>query len=392
MNPVLFDELQSVLKADGPEAALARLESRLREHKDYNELFYALLMKKRHQLGVVPVPTSPTQDIPEKHHADYEEAIRQAGREVGGLFLREGNIPQAWLYFRMLNEPEPIRAALATYQPAEEEDLQPLIQVAYYDGVAPRRGFDWVLERFGLCSAITTLGSQDLPHPLEDKQYCLARLVQTLYADLRDRLIGEIGRREELPAEAHSPPGTLGVIRSLIEGRDWLFEEDIYHIDLSHLSSVVQMSIHLSAGPDLERSRELCAYGQKLTGRFVQPGEPPFEEFYKAYDRYLGVLSGKEVEEGIAYFRGQVEANPIEEAGTYPAEVLVNLLLKVNRPREALAAAVKYLAGAEVGRLSCPSIAELCQKTGDYQALVQVSREQGNPINFLAGLLARPGN
>ena len=76
MNPALFDELQSGLKAQGPDAALDRLEARLREQKDYNDLFYALLMKKRHQLGVVPVPTSPTQDIPAQHHAAYEEAAQ----------------------------------------------------------------------------------------------------------------------------------------------------------------------------------------------------------------------------------------------------------------------------------------------------------------------------
>jgi hypothetical protein len=388
MNPAVFDELQAVLKTEGPNQALARLEARLREEKDYNSLFYALLMKKRHQLGIVPIPTSPTQDIPERHHAAYEEAIRQAAREVGSLYLQEGNIQQAWAYFHMLNEREPVRTALANHQPAEDEDLQPLIHVAYYEGVHPRRGFDWVLDRYGLCNAITTLSSQELPHPMEDKQYCLARLVQTIYAQLRESLTAEIGRHEETPPEAQSPPGTLGVIRKLISGRDFLFEEDVYHIDLSHLGSIVQMSIHLPPGPDLERARELCAYGQRLTGRFSQPGEAPFADLYRAYDHYLAVIGGEGVEEGLAYFRTQLEENPVEEAGTYPAEVLVNLLLKANRPREALAVAVKYLAGADSRRLSCPSVTELAQKTGEYQALAQAAREQGDPIHFLAALLA----
>jgi len=141
-SPALFDELQSVLKTAGPEAALARLDAQLRQQKDYNGLFYALLMKKRHQLGIVPIPTSPTQDIPEQHHVAYEAAIRQAAQEVGRLFLQEGNIPQAWAFFRMLNEPDPVRTALANYKPAEDEDMQPIIQVAYYEGVHPRRGLD----------------------------------------------------------------------------------------------------------------------------------------------------------------------------------------------------------------------------------------------------------
>ena len=31
---------------------------------------------------------------------------------------------------------------------------------------------------------------------------------------------------------------------------------------------------------------------------------------------------------------------------------------------------------------------ELCQQTGDYAALAEVAREQGNPVNYLAALIA----
>ena len=102
----------------------------------------------------------------------------------------------------------------------------------------------------------------------------------------------------------------------------------------------------------------------------------------------MGILGGTEVEEGLKYFRDQVENATPEETGTYPAEVLVNLLLKLNRPGEALAVARQHLAASDNRQLGCPSIAELCQKVNDYQALADVAREQGDPIHFLAGLLA----
>jgi len=388
MDATAFDELHSVLQAQGPEAALDRLKAQLRANKDYNGLFYALLMEKRQQLGINPIPTGPAQEIPEKFHADYEETIRQAGRQVGELFLKDGNLPQAWAFYRMLNEPSPVRAALEAFQPQEGVDMQPVVQIAYYEGVHPRKGFDWILERFGLCNAITTLGSQELPHPIEDKQYCLGRLVQTLYGELRERLLAEISRQEEAPPEAALPHGTPGVVRRLVETRPWLFEDDFYHIDVSHLSSVVQMSIHLPPGKDLDLVRELCAYGQHLSGRFHNPGEPPFADFYRAYDHYLGIVGGTEIEEGLEYFRQQVSNGNAEEIGTYPAEVLVNLLLKVNRPNDALKVARKYLAATDNRQLSCPSLAELCQKVNDYQTLADVAREQGDPIHYLAGLLA----
>jgi hypothetical protein len=53
-----------------------------------------------------------------------------------------------------------------------------------------------------------------------------------------------------------------------------------------------------------------------------------------------------------------------------------------------LAVARKYLAGVDNRQLSCPGIAELCQKVGDYRTLAEVAREQGDAVHFLAGLLA----
>ncbi len=385
MNPAVFDEIEKTLAAEGADVALDRLCTRLREEKDYTSLFYALLMKKRHELGVSPIPTGPAQDLPERVHAPYEDAIREAGRLVGGLYLQEGNLAQAWAYFRMLNEPEPIRVALERHQPAEGEDVQTLVQIAFYEGVHPQKGFDWVLERFGICNAITTLSSQQLPHPPEVRRYCLAALVRALYAELRERLAAEIERREgKGPPEADS-------VRALIANRPWLFEDDCYHIDTSHLSSVVQMSIHLEPGPELERARELCEYGGHLSGRFLGASDPPFEDFYRAYGTYLAVLAGDQVEEGLDYFRAQAEKADPQEIGTYPAEVLVNLLLRLGRPEEALAVARKYLEGSDGRQLTCPGISELCQKVRDYRTLAEVAREHGDPVHFLAGLLAARG-
>jgi hypothetical protein len=182
-----------------------------------------------------------------------------------------------------------------------------------------------------------------------------------------------------------------GAIRQLIAGRDWLFGDDFYHIDLSHLSSVAQMSMHLTPCAELEMARELCEYGQRLSGRFVSGGDPPFEDQYRAIGLYLAILAGDNVEEGLDYFRQQAEQADPETVGTYPAQVLVNLLLRLDRAPEALAVARKYLAGSDNRQLSCPGIVELCQKVGDYRTLAEVAREQGDAVHFLAGLLAARG-
>src|SRR5437868_516196 len=116
----LFDELEQTLAEHGPAVAIDRLCAALRESKEYDKLFYALLMKKRHELGVYPVPTDAAQFLPEAAQKSYEEAIREAGRVVGHLYLEEKELPRAWMYFRMLGEPEPLARALEDYRFEEE--------------------------------------------------------------------------------------------------------------------------------------------------------------------------------------------------------------------------------------------------------------------------------
>lgn len=389
MDSTLFRDLETTLSTHGAAAAVQQLCDSLRASKDYHSLFYALLLKKRQEMGVHPVPTGPAADLPPTQHAEYEDAIRVAGREIGNLLLRDGHIANAWAYFRMIGEPAPVRSALEEYQPKEDEDLQALVQIAFYEAVAPKRGFDWILTRFGLCSAITTLGSQELPADPAVRQHCIGRLVRALYAELRERLLGEIERQDgSLPPEATAPADEPGVVRKLMAGRDWLFAEDCYHIDTSHLSSVVQMSLHLTPGVEMDLARELCDYGARLSTRFTSAGDPPFEKMYEAHGIYLAILAGDRVEENLNYFRDQAASADPETIGTFPAEVLVNLLVRLKREKEALDVARKYLAKVEQRRLTCPSLSDLCQRVGDYRTLAEAAREQGDPVHFMAGLLA----
>jgi hypothetical protein len=382
MDQAVFDDLQQTLHSHGPAAAIDRLCTRLRESKDYTSLFYALLMKKRHELGVSPIPTAPAQELPAQVHEPFEQAIREAARLVGQLHLEQKEIPQAWIYFRMIGEPQPIAEALERHEPAEGEDLQPLVQIAFYEGVHPRRGFQWILSRFGICNAITTMSSQgEMGHQPEVRVHCIRQLVRALDQELRERLAADIERREGKP-----PAETT--IRDLMAGRDYLFADEFAHIDTSHLNAVVQMSTVLQPGEELRMARELCSYGQRLSSRMRYPGDPPFEDTYRDYGVYLAILAGEDVDAGLEHFRTKAaEADP-ETVGTYPAEVLVNLLLHLNRPEEALAVARRYLARVDNRRLTCPGISELCQRVKDYRTLAEVAREQGDPVHFVAGLIA----
>jgi hypothetical protein len=381
MAPTDFEHLRQTMATHGAAAAIEQLCTELREHKDYANLFYALLMKKRHELGVSPAATGSNQDLPPEVHQRFEEGIRAAATTVGHLYLQDGNIPQGWGYFRMLGETQPVRAALDKLQPSADEDVHPFIDIAFHQGVHPQKGFDWILERYGICSAITSLGGGEVPFGQDVRSYCIKKLVRSLHAELMERLKAEITHKQGFAPTGKSIP-------ELLAGRDWLFEDDCYHIDISHLSSVVQMSTQLDDVEELKLARELCAYGKRLSPRFNFNADPPFENQYVDYDAYLSILTREDVAGGLAHFHKKADEADPETIGTFPAEVLVNLLLRLERPKEALAVARKHLARLGDQRLSCPSIVDLCKQTGDYGTLAEVAEEQGNAVNFVAGIIA----
>jgi len=299
--------------------------------------------------------------------------------------LEQGDIAQAYQYFRMLGELQPVTQALEKTTLPEGEDCQPLIELAFHHGVNTKRGFDWIVDRFGICSAITILGGQlngpTFAHGPEARDYCLARLAKALHDQLTERIRSDIVRKEGSAPETKSVP-------ELLAGRDWLFDEDNYHVDTSHLSSVVHMCQPLSRPEDLQILRELCIYGQRLSPQFQNRGDPPFDDTYTDFGHFYNILAGEKAEEALAHFRAKADNPDPDYSTNFGAELLVNLLVRLDRPADALTAAKKYLATADERQLTCPSISELCRKINDYRTLAEVAKERGDPVHFVAGLIA----
>src|SRR3954471_17142032 len=379
LSPQTYDRLQKTLAEKGPGEAVDQLCADLRELGDFNALFYALLMKKRVELGVSPFPTGAAADLPAATHEEYERAIRDAGRLVGGEFLRQNDVRKAWFYFNMLGEPGPVREFLESFQPTDADDIQPLIEVGLYHGVHPQKGFDLVVERYGICNAITTYSGQDFSRTPDAKQHCIRALVRSLYGQLRERLKADVEARGGTVADTQS-------VGEIVAAHPELFDEGAYHIDTSHLSSVCQFALELDPCPERKLARDLCAYGERLSDTFKFASDPPFENTYADYKVLLDVLDGVDVEAGLKHFRDKIEP-AAAEGSTFPAEVYVNLLLKLDRKSEALQVAKKYLAG-ENRQLSCPGVYELCQQAGDFSGLADAAKTRGDGVSFLAGLIA----
>src|SRR5436190_23529267 len=161
-------------------------------------------------------------------------------------------------------------------------------------------------------------------------------LVRRLYDDLRENVQHDVLRRQPM-----NPPGQN--LRELIGGREWLFADDSYHIDVSHLNSVVRFARFLDAGsPELEQALQLAQYGSRLAQQYQYAGNPPFDDFYPAHIRFFKVLLDVERDPSLDYFRAKIGDDPAETDNQLTAYVVVDLLLRIGRQNEALELASKY--------------------------------------------------
>jgi hypothetical protein len=376
-----FDTLEETLRASGSAAAIDRLIEHLDSSGEYRALLDALLLKARHELGLPLIAIGPLAELKEPARTQYEDRYVAAVRRVGSRYLEKGDIPTAFAYYRAIAEPEPVAEALAAYQPTEnDERLGAVIEVALNYGVNPRRGLELILENYGTCPAITAF-EQLPPHDQKTRSACAERLIEHLNGELTANLRAEIASRGQVVP----PAGTT--IADLVAGRPWLFTDDSYHIDISHLSSIVRMALLAEDPKAIAKAADLTAYGSCLSPRLVFEGAPPFDHIFEDYGVYLKALVGRDTDGAVAHFQRKL-SQALEEGEPRPAaQVLVNLLLKFGKIDEAIDVAAAHLAGVPEPELACPSLGELCQRAGQSDRLAQVARDQGDLVNFTAARL-----
>jgi hypothetical protein len=381
MTDPLFAELDRVAQSEGPTAAVDRLVATLRERREYDRLFDALLLHKRQALGLpLAVPTS--LDVPEAVREEFEETYVAAAREVGELYLAKGDLPRAWPYLRTINEPHKVRDALDSLPvPRDVDDrTEELIQLCLHQGAHPAKGLEIMLRTHGTCNTITAFEQALQAQVLkgDDQKQAAGLLVDELYGDLCRTVQHEVNRRL-----AMVPPGES--LRELIAGRDWLFADDNYHVDVSHLNSTVRFARALDKdSPQLPKALQLAEYGTRLAPQFQYGGEAPFDEFYPAHVHYFRAMLGENVDEHVAYFQAKLDAEPDEQDKPYLAYELVLLLRKIGRPGEAVDVAERHL--KHVNDPNGFSFRKLCDEAGRVETWREAAREGDDLVGYAAAL------
>jgi len=367
-----FEALDQVLSADGRAKGLDFLIDHFRAAKNVPLFFEAKLMKKRLELGLPLIQTESATEFPAEKRAEYDQAMIEAARETGNLALKDGDIARAWPYFRAIGDPTPVAEAIERAEPGDSPEQ--IINIAFREGVHPVKGLELILNHHGMCQAITAFGMYAVE---KGRKECIHLLVRSLHAELMERLVRTIEAQEGSCPEAKT-------VAELCEGRDWLFGEYCYYVDTSHLMSLLPYSLEVSDPGTLELLHDLCQYGQRLSSMFQSKGQPPFENPFVDYDEYILAILGVDVDTRLAHFRKKVaESNP-EETGTAPAQLLVNLAVRLERFDEALQVSIDHLWNEDPSELACPSTLQLCNMAKDHRRLKELARQRGDLLSYLA--------
>jgi hypothetical protein len=95
------------------------------------------------------------------------------------------------------------------------------------------------------------------------------------------------------------------------------------------------------------------------------------------------------VDAALAHFRAKLRPAGDESANdvALSAQVLVGLLLRLERLDDAIDVAAEHLASVPESALGCPSVAQLCQRAGQPARLAAIARTQGDLVRYAAAIL-----
>jgi hypothetical protein len=367
-----FDELERAIRSGGAAAAFDLLIRGARDARNFREVFSARMMQARHRAGLPLIETGEPDTLSSDARARFEKELQDAARDTGGLFLAEGDIPGAWPYFRALGDTAAIAAAIETAQPGEHLDA--IIEIAFREQVHPRRGFELILEHRGVCNAITSFGA--LPQG-DARRECLKLLLRALYDELAAAILSHIVKVEgAVPADQS--------VKALIAGRDWLFAENNYHTDTTHIASVLRFAPELEDEASMRLALEIADYATQLAPMYHYRGDAPFDDPYRDHAIYLRAVLRDDVDAGVEHFRAKAREGA--EAGySFPADVLIDLLVRLDRFDDAIAASLEFFGDDRPA--NGPSALQLCQMAGNFGKLREVARERGDLLAYAAGLI-----
>jgi hypothetical protein len=393
-SPDIFDTLAETAAARGAPAMFEALADSLKARRRWHALFDLRMLESRVALGLPP--TGDIGAIDEKTRERLDERSLAACREVGWPLLDEGHVAAGWMYLRAAAEPAEVSRKLAELagSPLADEEaaaarMQEIVQISLWEGVDPALGIRLVIASQGTCNSITAYEQAVSRLPAARQRLPAAVLVEHLHRELLQSLAADLAHRGLVSRETIAAAAS---IVGLLDAAGGMKDDPSFHIDVSHLQSVLRIARVCTERAVIEKAWELAVYACRLPDEVTYPGEPPFENVGEASRHFYAAQLGRDVDEAVRYFRKAAALARVEDAGTLPADTLVYLLWRLGRPGEALHAALERPADQgmpsvmqAIGML--PSLVELAEAGNAVESLREACRSRGDEITFAATFL-----
>ncbi|MBX3420973.1 MAG: hypothetical protein KF752_05375 [Pirellulaceae bacterium] len=380
----IFETLDMLRAQETPAQVLQALAQHLEGQGQFHELFEALKMKLRLDMGWPVATAEQEQPADEEAEARFERGLIEVCRQVGEAFVRAGKIREGWMYLRPVGDRQYAATVLSEVQPTDE-NYEDLINVLLHEAVDVRRGYQLALQRMGTCNSITMFEQSLAPRPRADQQAAAELLVRHVHGELLANLKYDIQRREgsqpvELTAEA------------ILQARPDLLKDGAYHLDTSHLASTVRFARVIDDPQVLQLALDIAQYGRKLHPQYQYPGEEPFLDLYPASIAFFRALLGQQVDAGIRYFAHKADTVDQQQYGVIAVEVLVDLLSRCGRHAEAITQLAERMPPGSRSFGIAPSLLQLSQRLGDYRLMRELTKQRGDLLGYTAALLSEHAN
>ncbi|WP_459554821.1 hypothetical protein [Lacunimicrobium album] len=372
--------LRETLTNQSPEQAIEQLIATQSRGRDAHGLLMARLLKHRYELGLPLTRLTSFDDVPNHFKDEFERRYIAELEKLGHELLDKHEISQAWQYFRVINQPGPVADAIAKVPAdgAHDDQSEEIIQIAVYELVNPAHGLKMMLRSSGMCNTVTAFDQIYLQMSLPVRMKAAAFLVEAMHEELTHAV-----RRHVEEKVAMLPPDMT--LRELIVQFPWVFEAGGYHTDLSHLSSVIRFARCLaSEASQLTLLDDLLFYGEHLNRDLLPHSDPPFGDFFVAHRHFFDVVSGKDVEGGVGYFRQQMEQADEDQDRSLSALVVIDLLARLKQYEQAGPLVLQYLTDE---RVHGSAFNDFCRDAKQFGLLKQHAESTNNPLLYLTAEL-----
>jgi hypothetical protein len=266
--------------------------------------------------------------------------------------------------------------------PVNDETLDLLIDIGLNQGGAPVYGYELAIKHHGTCSSITAFEVQATQFDRTTQADMAATLLHHIYEEVLTNVRHHIEQQNETPrADA--------TLRELLTEHPWLVEQKAYHLDTTHLASLMKIARLTSKAKDHEVALQLAEYGANFPEDFQYKSPEPFENTYLDHQVFFRALLGEDVDGAVAHFQAKADASDRAIYGNPIDEVMIDFLQRVGRTDAAIAYATAHEVDPAARTGLAPDLIQMPQSSEQFESVLTHLKQQNDLLGYSVALLRK---